>query len=167
VCPEVAVVIRNQAAPERELDREEGRAEVIRLRRAGVSYDDIQAATGINRATAHRWVKLALARAAEERSAEAEMLRVESIERLEALLAAVWPRAMDGSERHVDQARKIVSDIGDLTGVKAPIAVTIGEIDIDRAIAEARRLLDERSRALDGEVVHAEIAAGPSGEPDD
>lgn len=153
-------MVARQRGNETALDRAEKKREVIELRRKGVTFDDISVITGIGRSTAHNWVKTELQAKAAELSREVGELRVESMSRLEALLEACWPKAMLGSHQHIAEARRIISDLSDLTGAKAPVKFELGAGDVDRALAEAQRILDERAAAIDAEVVPAQIEAG-------
>lgn len=120
--------------PEVKLTTAEKTIEVIRRRRAGLTYEKIHAELGIDPATAHRWVKAALREATARRTAEVEVMRTEQIDRLEALLAAVWPEAEKGNVLSVAEARRLVMAIADLTGARSPIQVSWGLADVQRAI---------------------------------
>ena len=133
------------------------RAEVIRLRRAGKMYDEVTAMTGVPRGTAHRWVKEALKAAAAELGEISEVYRAESMDRLTVLLGACWDRAVKGSDKHISEARRIISDMNDLMGAKAPVQVEIGESDVDRLLRDA---LEEFGRRTGADDRQAATAAG-------
>lgn len=135
----------------------ERRADVIARRRKGESYDDITAATGVARGTAHRWVKDALKAAAAELGEISEHYRAESFDRLTMLLNACMPRALAGSDKHISEARRIISDLSDLMGAKAPVKVEIGESDVDRLLRDA---LEEFRRRTGGDDRQVAAAAG-------
>jgi hypothetical protein len=137
--------------PEQKLSREEGTIEVLRRRRAGISYEKIHAELGVLPSTAHRWVQKALREATGRRTAEVEVSRTEQIGRLEELLAAVWPKAtQEASVMHVAEARRLVLAIADLTGARSPIQVSWGLADVQRAI-------DAVDSAIAGRTVGTEI----------
>lgn len=70
------------------------RTELIRLRRAGVDFDDIVPLLGYSsRGDATKDMKRALEQRRDEQNVEASLYRQEHNERLDALLAAVWPAA--------------------------------------------------------------------------
>lgn len=148
--------IRGQHSPESTLARAEKKTEVIKLRRKGVTYDDVTAMTGIPRATAARWVREEMDKQVGELSTEVGHLRVESLDRLGALLNACWDRAMAGSHQHIAEARRLISDMADYTGAKVPVTFQLGVGDVDPILAELQREIDRRSAALEGEVVRAE-----------
>lgn len=153
---------------EADLERAEKKRQVIELRRQGVTYDVIHKMVGISRATAFKWVSDELRIKAAELSTSVGEHRAESLDRLEALLNACWSRAMTGDTKSIDAARRIISDIGDLTGSKVPVKFELGASDVQAALAEIQRVLDERARVVEGSVVSApgQEAAGRSVEPD-
>lgn len=155
--------IRGQHSPESRLARAEQKTEVVKLRRTGMTYDDISAATGTPRATASRWVQEELAQQSAELSTEVTHLRAESLDRLTALLNACWARAMAGSHQHIAEARRLISDMADLTGAKAPVKFDLGVGDVDPILAELQREIDRRADALEGTVVGAPVDAAPVG----
>lgn len=158
--------IRGQHSPESTLARAEKKTEVVKLRRKGVTFDDITAMTGIPRATAARWVRAELDQQVAELNTEVGHLRMESLDRLGALLNACWDRAMAGSHQHIAEARRIIDSMADYTGAKVPITFQLGVGDVDPILAELQRELDRRSAALEGEVVPAQISATAAGAPE-
>lgn len=142
------------------LEKEE---RALAARRTGADWETVAALAGYgSRGSAHRAAHNALQRLKAETVATADLYRTEALDRLNALLNACWEKAMAGSERHIDQARKIISDMADLTGAKAPVRVEIGEGDIDRLLAGLDAELHRRSAAIPGEVVGGAIEAGPA-----
>jgi hypothetical protein len=140
--------------------------EIVRLKRRGLTYDEI-AATGICTKDAARIVVNKRAREArDEMFTETALYVAESLDRLSALLDAIWDRAMDGDEKAVAEARRIVSDMGDYTGAKAPIRHEWGESDVDRALRELESELDRRAREAAGQAPPLAIEAGGSETPD-
>jgi len=132
----------------------ERRTALVRLRRAGVNFDDprILALGYATRGAASKdFYRLMKKRAADE-AAEVALYRQESKERLLNLLASVWPAATGtGDELDLkahEQARKIVSDLDDLLGTKVPVRTEIsgpdgGDIPFSSGeLTEFRALLD-------------------------
>jgi hypothetical protein len=142
--------------------------QAMEMKRKGATYDEIAAEVGYAyRAGAHHAIKAALEQSRREMFTETELYRAESLERLEALLKACWDRAIAGSKDHIAEARRIISDIGDLTGAKAPIRIEVGESDIDRLLAGLDAELARRSAAFEGEVVPGPVEAIGAGPQDD
>jgi hypothetical protein len=132
--------------------------EAVRMRRGGATYEEIAQALGYaSRGEAHNRIKLRLVQARDEMYTETNLYRAEQLDRLMALLHAVWPMAMAGSDKHVSEARRIVSDISDLTGAKSPVKVEIGEGDVDSLLARLDAAIAERTRTVEGEVVPRQI----------
>ncbi|MET8585756.1 hypothetical protein ABZX39_33535 [Streptomyces collinus] len=63
--------------------------------------------------------------AIEEERAEADVWRRFQTDRCEQLLAAVWDDAMTGDVRANEQARKLIGDINELNGWKAPVRTEV------------------------------------------
>lgn len=137
--------------PETKLTRAELTAEIVRRRRAGVTYEAIHAELGVLPSTAWRMVKAAMVEATGRRTAEIEVARTEQIERLEALLSFVWPKAEEGSPLHVAEARRLVMGIADLVGARAPVQVSWGLADVQRAIDAVDRAIAERTAGAQGQ----------------
>ena len=133
--------------PARKVLKVELTTEAIRLKRSGMTYDDISAKLGVDRSTIWHWVQQALRAATAERSAEIEILRTEQVERLESLLSAVWEQAHKGSTAHVAEARRLVVAISDLYGIRQPIQFSWGVSDVERALAAVQRAIAERTAA--------------------
>lgn len=131
----------------------------LEIMRAGGKLDDVVAAGHYaSRGAAWGGLRAALARSRKEMFVEAELYRAQQLDRLESLLGFVWPKAKSGDEKAVAEARRIISDIGDLTGAKLPAPVTLGEGDIDRLLAGLDQVLNGRAagtapETLEGEVV--------------
>lgn len=116
----------------------ERRAQLIKLRRTGMRFEDPQIlALGYpNRGSASKDFHRALAERREEQHAEASVYRQEENERLDALLEAVWPRATtphpvydrEGDEvaneidlKAVDTVLKLMDRRAKLMGLDMPI----------------------------------------------
>lgn len=159
VGPKVQYVAQNDAAVKRQA--------AIELKRRGKTLDEIAQAVGYaNRSSVHHAIRIGMEQSRKEMFTEAEHYRAESLGRLEALLDACWDKAMAGSKDHLGEARRIISDISDLTGAKAPVRFEIGEGDVDRLLAalDARlQQFDARGiETLEGEIVPGEIEASPA-----
>lgn len=151
-----------------QLDAAKKRREAIELKRSGMSLDEI-VATGLyaSRGAVSNAIKAGMKMAREEMFAEAELYRAEQLGRLEALLHSCWDRALAGSYQHIAEARRIISDIGDLTGAKAPVRFEIGEGDVDRLLARLDALVSGGSGASADEIVEGEVLDDPDGAPED
>src|SRR5664280_3101378 len=94
----------------------------LELRRAGGTYEAIAERLGYQtRNGAHRAVARALAR---NPAADAAGVRELETERLDRLLVAVWPVAMKGDAKAVDQVLKIAERRARLLGLDVPTTVT-------------------------------------------
>ena len=84
----------------------ERRTRAVELARSGMSYDDIAQRLGYaNRSGAWKAVQASL------KAVQADTVdeyRALSLDRLEAMLAVVWPAAMDGDLKAVAAVRRIV-----------------------------------------------------------
>lgn len=139
------------------ISQAERAVEVIRLKRSGMTYDDIAAKTGVDRGTCWRWVRNALKTATAERTAEAEILRTEQAERLEALLAACWKQAENGSVAHIAEARRLIVALSDLYHLRQPIQFQWGVSDVERALAAVQRAIAERTAGTGSEPLVIEV----------
>lgn len=163
-------------SPKRNLIQEHDAAQkqrrAIEIVREGGKLDDVVAA-GIyaSRGAASNAIKSGMQRSRREMFAEAELYRAQQLDRLESLLSYIWPRAKMGDDKAVAEARRIISDIGDLTGAKAPVRFEIGEGDVDRLLAsidaQLEQLLGGRPAEIEGEVVDGEVEAVDAGAAQD
>ncbi len=135
----------------------------LEIMRGGGQLDDIVSA-GIyaSRGAAHGGLKAALERSRKEMFGEAELYRAQQLDRLETLLSFAWPKAKQGDEKAIAEARRIISDIGDLTGAKMPVQIELGEGDIDRLLAGLDKVLNGRAAGHAGEVVEGEVLDDPA-----
>ncbi len=84
----------------------EKRARAVELASSGLTYDQVAVELGYaNRSGAWKAVRAALSAREAEDVAQYRQL---NLERLDALLAAVWERALGGDVRAIGQARAIV-----------------------------------------------------------
>lgn len=94
--------------------------EALQLRKAGATYEEIGRALGMTRTGAYRAVKRALDELNEKIAEDAaEVLRLE-LERLDAMLLAVWPKAKQGHLGAIDRVLKIMERRSRLLGLDAP-----------------------------------------------
>lgn len=132
------------------LERDE---QIIELTRRGKAVREIAREVGCGVSVVSEVRKAAIAEARDYRFADSLMYAAQSMDRLGALLNAIWDRAMTGDHQHVAEARRIVADMDAITGARAPIKV---ELTPESAIdADIRRLVEELDRR----------AAGPVGQP--
>jgi len=98
------------------------RAALIRLRRAGVQFDDprILALGYASPNAASKDMIRALKQRRDEQDAEVSVYRQQEGERLDALLEAVWDNAMQGDPRAIEAALKIADRRAKLYGIDAP-----------------------------------------------
>lgn len=84
----------------------ERRREALELKRAGVSYEEISNRLGYgNRANAYRDVQSAIADLTKQPTVD---LLAEELDRLDALLIGVWPKAVKGDPAAVDRVLRIM-----------------------------------------------------------
>lgn len=145
--------------------------------RQGHEYKDVVEA-GIYSSTGAvaNAIKEALKIARREMVEEADLYKALQVDRLNTLLSYAWPMAKNGSTAHIEQCRKLINDISDLVGAKAPVRYQLAEGDVDRLIAQLERSLpdgeaEDSLQALEGEVVDApagedQPGAVPGGLPD-
>jgi hypothetical protein len=94
----------------------------LELRRAGVTYEGIAERVGYQtRNGAHRAVARVLAR---NPAADVDAVRELETDRLDRLLVAVWPVALKGDAKAVDQVLKIAERRARLLGLDVPTTVT-------------------------------------------
>lgn len=151
-------------APKQQVAREHDaavkRREAIKIVREGGKLDDVVAAGWYHsRGAASNAIKRGMQEARREMFVEAELYRAQQLDRLESLLAYIWPRTVNGDEKAIAEARHIISDIGDLTGAKAPVRLEVGEGDLDRLLAGLDAVLNGRSAPDSSEIVDGEVVA--------
>jgi hypothetical protein len=139
-----------------------GRAEratwALDLRKAGLTFREVGRRMGVTEQRAHRIVTEELARLNAKRAESAEAVSRLELERLDALLRAVWEKAVGGDAKAISAALKIVERRAALLGlnlVRHEVKVTeTHELNvtavIDRYAAELDRQLGARPLALPG-----------------
>jgi len=108
-----ATSARRVGARERELA-------AVGLRLQGLPYGAIAERLGTSRGTAHALVLRSLERTAEALGESAGILRQVEIERLDAMLAGLWPAATSGDVSAVNAALRVSERRARLLGLDAP-----------------------------------------------
>lgn len=123
------------------------RAELIRLRRAGVRFEDprIMGLGYGSRQAATKDFKRALEERRDDQAAEASVYRQEENERLDALLEVVWPKATEPSP--------VRDKEGNLVGE---------EIDL-KAVETVLKLMDRRAKLMGIDMPLRTELSGPDG----
>lgn len=96
------------------IEAAERKARALRLRKQGKTFEEIGGELGISRQSAHKLVSSALKALPAEPAAELAALE---LERLDAMTAAVWPRAIAGDLPAVDRALRISERRAKLCGI--------------------------------------------------
>lgn len=136
--------------PAKQAETYEKRRRAAELRRAGWTWDAVAEEVGYSsRGSAHAAVKALLQEHQSLAYDEIALYRQESLDRLTDLLRVAMGKALDGDEKMMRESRLIISQIGDLTGEKAPLQVQIGESDVDRLLREALDEFRRRTAQLD------------------
>lgn len=136
----------------------ERRAKLIKLRRAGVDFDDerILALGYSSRSHASKDFTRTYRSYLEEEKAEADVWRRFQTDRYEALLAAVWPEALDGDVRANEQASKLIDKLCRLNGWDVPVKAEVSGPD-GGPIALASGSLEEMEQLFNiARQVHAD-----------
>lgn len=103
---------------ERELNALERQRQALELRKAGVPYAKIAEQLQYkDRSSAFRSVQAALKKTLQE---PADELRTLELERLDALMLALWPQARSGNQGAVDRVLRIMERRARLLGLDAP-----------------------------------------------
>src|SRR4051812_14405075 len=136
--------------PAKQAETYEKRRRAAELRRAGWTWDTIAEDVGYSsRGAVCNAVKALLQEHQSLAYDEIALYRQESLDRLTDLLKVAMKGALAGDEKMMRESRLIISQIGDLTGEKAPLQVQIGESDVDRLLREALDEFRRRTAQLD------------------
>jgi hypothetical protein len=136
--------------PAKQIETYEKRRRAAELRRKGWHWDEIAVEVGYSdKASAYNGVKSLLKEHQSLAYDEIATYRQESLDRLTDLLKAAMPRALNGDEKMMREARLIISQMDDLCGTKAPQQVQIGESDVDRLLRDAVEEFRRRTVELD------------------
>lgn len=150
--------------PARMAEVYEKRRRAAELRRKGYTWADVAAETGYaDQASAYNAVQALLREHQSLAYDEIAIYRQESLDRLTDLLKVAMAGALNGDEKMMREARLIISQIGDLTGEKAPIKHEIGESDVDRLLRDAVEEFQRRAAKLDREAGAGTGPAAPNG----
>jgi predicted DNA-binding protein (UPF0251 family) len=95
----------------------------LELRRMGYRYDQIAEALGISQNTAWNAVQRAFKRACCLVDEEARVQRELDLQRLDAALAAIWPKVRQGNTAAVDRLVRLLERRSRLLGLDAPTEV--------------------------------------------
>lgn len=120
----------------RRIEAAEKRRRALQLRKAGATFDQIAEQVGYdNRGNACRAIQQELADLPKEDAVE---LRDLELARLDSLLTAMWPKAMNGNGWAVDRVLRIMERRARLAGLDQPeqIAITTAQGDFETAYQE-------------------------------
>jgi hypothetical protein len=140
------------------IEAREKAQQALRLRRAGAQYEDIAERVGYG---SRRAAQRAVERELESHSAEdVAIVRTMEVERLDALLFAMWRKALGGDGWSVDRVLRIMERRSRLLGLDAPLRQqieVISESVLDEEIANltqklAAREAEQRAAATDLDV---------------
>jgi hypothetical protein len=101
------------------IGRSERAEEALRLRKAGLTFRQIGARMGFTEQRAHHLVSQELARLNAKRAESAAAVTRLELERLDALLAAVWPKALEGDLPCIDRVLAVLARRARLLGLDA------------------------------------------------
>jgi len=110
---------------QRRLRAREREREALKLRLAGKTYAQIGEALGVTEQGAHKIVMRVLKRLNEKINEDGLAVRRMEVERLDALLRVVWPKAQEGDLAAVDRVLRIAKRRAALLGLDAPVAVDV------------------------------------------
>ena len=99
-------------------------AQMLELRKAGMTYDRIGEALGVSKQAVHKSVTKALREITSKAAESAEEIRSLELIRLDAMLAGLWAQAARGNLGAIDRALKIAERRAKITGIDAPTKIT-------------------------------------------
>jgi len=112
--------VASKTSPRRINETEKAR-KALSLRRSGLDFDAIAKKVGYtNRSGAWKAVCRLLEERARETAADADHIRAVEIERLDALLLAIWGEATRGDPALIDRVLRIMDRRAKLLGLDAP-----------------------------------------------
>jgi hypothetical protein len=114
---------RKDAQPGKAEAAAERRVQALQLRMAGASYRAIGSRLGVSEAQAHRDVHAELTRLAEKAADAAEQVRTLELERLDAMLLALWPQAKQANQGAIDRVLRLMERRAKLLGIDAPTRI--------------------------------------------
>lgn len=98
-------------------------AQVLELKKRGLSFREIGVAIGRNEANAYRMYKRAILKLANNNLDEAREVRVLELARLDSLRLALYPQIKQGNVQAIQTALKISERIAKLTGIDSPLLI--------------------------------------------
>ncbi len=108
----------------------ERRIQALELRKAGASYRRIGEALGVAAVTAHNDVHRALADLIAAQNSSAKEYQALELERLDAMLLAVWTDASHGHLGAVDRVLRISERRAKLLGLDAPLKMDVAVVAV-------------------------------------
>lgn len=136
------------AASPRRIEAAERRAKALELRKAGATYDQIANQLGFsNRGNAQRAVQTALKEITAEPAREVITLEVE---RLDAMLLGLWPRARKGDLGAIDRVLRIQERRARLLGLDSPARLSVEAENLGEEIAALLQTLTGDDDATPG-----------------
>jgi hypothetical protein len=99
----------------------ERRAKALEMRKSGMTYRAIGAALGVSQCMAHKDVHHVIDILAREARETAEAIREIELERLDAMLAALWPAVEAGDTSSISTALRVAERRARLLGLDAPV----------------------------------------------
>jgi hypothetical protein len=129
-------------------------AEALALRKSGSTYEAIARDLGVSVQSAHRAVRRALDRLNGEIAEGVTDVRRMELERLDAMLGALWPKAARGNLTAVDRVLHIMERRARLLGLDTPstgaenyaVGVAV-EVNLTDALASQVQAIPEALRA--------------------
>ncbi|MFP4137465.1 MAG: helix-turn-helix domain-containing protein [Halomonas sp.] len=125
------------------------RAEAMRYRLTGLSYDGIAKRLGCSRSQAHRLVTKELQELAKQAREDAEAVREMELARLDRLQQALWEQATDdGNHGAVDRLLRVMERRAKLLGLDAPQRVAPTQPDGEQPWAPQYMSEEERAQRV-------------------
>lgn len=144
-----------RASVRKQLNAVDKQVHALELRKSGHTFEQIAAKLGYaSKSGASKAVHSALKKTIQE---PADELRQLEMERMDALLAALWPQAMQGSPRHAEMCLKIMDRRAAMIGLDAPKQVEdhrmvtiqiLAEQMAERAGMDSKEVIAEAERII-------------------
>ena len=123
-------------------------AEFLALKAQGLTYPQIAQLKGCGLGTAHRRVSAAMKTYLQDRGAE--QIKTEMLARLDAMVAMLMPRVLNGDLQAVDRLLKVEQRMATLIGTDAPKVIKVQPVPVatidDEIRALERRLAENDDR---------------------
>jgi hypothetical protein len=115
----------------------ERRRTAVEMKIAGASWQTIADELGFDsKASAYNDVRRGLQKAVAELAIPLEEYRQLTLDRLEAMINALWPKVEEGDTKAIDSTLRILNQQADLLGLKAPARMELTIDAIDAAITD-------------------------------